>query len=443
MPSLFRTRTLYLAPLLFLTILYAAHRAVLGIHGYVEFDCPPYWPFSVFNPRSATAPQLLTAFVTAVVSWFGVRFVVSRGCRPLEITALAVLLILGSNAVQGIQRGFADPVEGGKPKIQYYHDAKADVSDAATFLRQFNTRQALLRDHGKTHPPGAVLVFHALRLLTGDQPGLIGVLIAVAATALTTGAASLFFSRLLPNADAHYSILLLLVLPAVQIYYCATLDALIAVLLLAAVALWADKDKQPIAIAGACLCVLVTSFLTFGFVWVMPVLAVLSLQQKRWGPFIALLVSLAGFYGILYALLGFNYASALRTASHLENPQGFRLLAEPVSYLFTRLENITEIVAFFGPYLLLLFRRGLVPLRQESPNTFVVLLVATGTLIGLFLTGAYRTGETARVCLFLWPYLLLPVVPLLRDATPREKRLLLLLLFGQALIMQILGAYFW
>ncbi len=67
------------------------------------------------------------------------------------------------------------------------------------------------------------------------------------------------------------------------------------------------------------------------------------------------------------------------------------------------------------------------------------------TLIAMFLSGAYRTGETARACLFIFPFLLFPIALYLDQSKPpaREKNQLAALVFSHAVIMQAAAFYFW
>jgi hypothetical protein len=106
------------------------------------------------------------------------------------------------------------------------------------FLRGFNTIQPTLGDHGRTHPPGAVLLFRSLRDLTSGNPAAISVLIALAASLASACFFRLLLSATLPGVDGTAGAFLFLLLPAVQIYYCASLDAIIASLLLGTVALF-------------------------------------------------------------------------------------------------------------------------------------------------------------------------------------------------------------
>jgi hypothetical protein len=198
--------------------------------------------------------------------------------------------------------------------------------------------------------------------------------------------------------------------------------------------------------AVSTICLVAASFLTFGFVWVLPLL--LMVEVNRWAGRHSLLrlttlfIGLVAFYLALYFFSGFSYIAALRTATHLENPHGFRLLSEPLSYFVTRLEDIAEIALFLGPFLLSILSRSMKRFRREYTHAARLHLTAVATLGALFLTGAYRTGETARACLFIFPYLLLPI--LASAVWERAHRKWILgSVFAQALLMQLLGRYFW
>jgi hypothetical protein len=429
---------------LFVLGLTAFHFGVQFAHKYAAFDAPRWWPLSIFNPRTPTPVNILLAvgvalgFVAAL--W---RLERTQYRRFAEVAVLGLLLILGANAVQGPDHGFVRPTAGGT--IQYYHDALQHSEPSVVFLNEFNRIQPTLGDHARTHPPGAVLLFRALILLTGDSPARISVLIAVSGSLLSAYFFRLLLSAAIPNASANAAVFLLLLLPALQIYYCASLDAVIASLLLGTIGLFCLPSTR-LRIVGSTVCLVTASFLTFGFVWVLPLL--LIVEVNRWEGRRSLLrlaglsAGLLTFYLALYVCCGFSYVAALRTATHLENPQGFRLLAEPLSYFFTRLEDIAEIALFTGPVLLSTLFQNLRRFQREHLLGGRLFLTALATLGALFLTGAYRTGETARACLFTFPYLLLPVL-----ANPvfegHKRKWLMAAVFGQALLMQLLGRYFW
>jgi len=256
-----------------------------------------------------------------------------------------------------------------------------------------------------------------------------------------------------PDLDAArrgHATLLLLLLPAVQVYFCASLDALIAGLLLALIAVYVGEGREAARLAASGALLFAASFLTFGVLWALPVLfAADVLRWRRTRRPVALLrlplvlLGVAAAYGALRAAYGFDYLTALRTASRLENPDGFRGFVEPVSYLFTRLENVAELAAFAGPWLLLWIWRGRGPLRRSAPLGWTLFGAATLTLGAMFLTGAYRTGETARACLFVWPFLLLPALAAPVDADEHDRTTLLWLALGQGLLLQFFGRWFW
>jgi hypothetical protein len=82
--------------------------------------------------------------------------------------------------------------------------------------------------------------------------------------------------------------------------------------------------------------------------------------------------------------------------------------------------------------------------RARSPLNRLTLVAVLSFLLVL-LTGAYRTGETARAALFMVPFLTLPIAK--RVAAMHhgdsEFRILAALVFLQALIMQLVGDFWW
>jgi hypothetical protein len=83
-----------------------------------------------------------------------------------------------------------------------------------------------------------------------------------------------------------------------------------------------------------------------------------------------------------------------------------------------------------------------VPFLRNAALGGRLYLTAVITLGALFLTGAYRTGETARACLFIYPFLLLPI--LAAEYPERQRwRWIFAAVFGQTLLMQLFGRYFW
>jgi len=410
-------------------------------------DVPPKWPVSMFRfmlpGRGGSMWDLVAAAGVLAAFWIVARGPWQAVTRRLSgVILLGMGLIAATNLIHGIDYGLVHPHAD---ELQYYHDA-TEVTSAGQFLGAFNDRQADLGCHSRTHPPGAVLTIYALAGLVGSPWA---VSLAIAALSVTLSA-WFFYGLLVRYVDrdvARLTTLLLLLLPAVQIYYCATLDALIAALMLGV--LWsAVHPRAGVGLAVGIVCFFGASFLTFGACFLAPVIVGFEVVCRRSIVRSALVgLGAAAVYLAMATFGGFDYLSAFRTASALENPGGFLLWADPLSYVMTRLENVAEILLFFGPFLLVLTVRGWKVARADGGyrDLWVLTALGAGTLLAMFATGAFRTGETARACLFIYPYLLLPAAAWLDSwrAGPSEARRLAWLVFGQSLLMQTIGGYYW
>jgi len=417
----------------------------------LRFSLPPLWPISIVQLRPVGAWQLSIALATvalfAVATW---RLVRSR-YRLREVIAFGIALVVATNMIHGWSRGIAAPIaydarSGVFVPIssdgeQLYHDALG-VSNPVQLLREYTDVQLTLHQHSRTHPPGAVLMFYMLIKLLRN-PATIA--IAIAAVALSL---SLYFFRALLTRELNvsagpYVTFLYALVPAVQIYYLANLDAIVATLLLGGVYLFLRPGI--LSMVGSTLFFASGLFLTFASIFALPLVTGFELLRLRTlRRSIALGLSLLAIYGMLYLVFGFNYWASFQIASRYENPRGFRGFAEPINFAFTRLENVAEIALFFGPFLGALLVRHL-RRRRTWPDLDLLFGLAVGTLILMFLAGAYRTGETARSCMYALPYLFLPVAAYLSDRRPSERDQVLLasLVFGQAVAMQLAANYYW
>lgn len=412
-----------------------------------QVDCPRNWPLSMFSLKipGIHEPVAQAGIVVAILAVF--FLVAGRQLHRITehrslLLAVGGLLVLSTNLIHGPTYGLVHPHHDAQ---QYYHDA-AQVSSASRFLEEFNTRQPRLGCHARTHPPGAVLLLHGLRLALGS-PAAVSVAMALAAVAFT----GLFFHGVLAydfdRQTCGYVTLLLLLIPSIQIYYCATLDAIVASCFLGLL-YFIRHPHWAVSVAGSLASLLCASMLTFGACFLGPVLVGIEILTRRSLRRSAAILSGMGlFYATFYLATGFDYIEAFRTASALENPAGFMLVTEPASYVMTRLENVADILWYFGPFLLLLSVCGMRLLWRTKvyPHAAATTVLGLLTLAAMFLSGAFRTGETARACLFIVPYLMLPVAAYLqhRGCTMHDKRVLAWLVFGQCLAMQTLGGYYW
>jgi hypothetical protein len=187
-------------------------------------------------------------------------------------------------------------------------------------------------------------------------------------------------------------------------------------------------------------------FLSFGalFLWLaLPLYEILVRRSLR--GFLTTAGVAIGGYVLLDVATGFNWLESLGRAAKQENPHGFSLFSNPGGYLFTRLEGICEILLFASPLLAVAWWRELRGCAEKD-ELRAASLVGVVTLALMLASGAFKTGETARACLFVYPLLVLPLGRLLTDSARhvvREREALLSSLVLQSLVMQLWGDYYW
>lgn len=404
-------------------------------------DNPPFWPISIFDPIVPGEMALLRAMVVCLGFLLLARVVLRAGplAFPVLLVAAAAAAV-ASNALGGWERGLAGPLDG---PSSYLRDAM-DIRDPGDFLSRFTDLQRTLRTHSRTHPPGAVLVYHGLHRLVPDPAGialLLGILVPALTCAFTYGVARRFTER----PQALLAALVLASVPALQIYSVSSLDAIICAAFTGVLYCFLHPDPR-VRYGGTVLALLAASSLTFAALFLAPVLLGYDLLVRRSVRSVAIaLLGAAAVYLVVYLIADFSWLASFRIASSVENPQGFRLLHSPGAFLFTRLEGIVEILLFAGPVLTLLAARGLGHARAHQRPLFVLVALGALTLLAMFLTGAFKTGETARACLFFYPYLVLPLASLASsDELDAHRQLDLVgLLMAQTLGMQLFGDYVW
>jgi hypothetical protein len=386
----------------------------------------------------------MIGILTAVLFMAALYLLPKFSYRKSLVMLLSFGIVLGSNLTHGVQYGLQKPIDGlGKRTNQYIHDARR-IDGIDTFLPEYPVRQLSLQTHSRSHPPGAILIFYFLDRTVQD-PVLISLIIA-GSSVLITGLALhkllvMFYSKSLSG----YLVFATFLIPAVQIYYLSSLDALIASIMVAYFAFALSETGYLNSLAAA-LFLFLLSMLTFAFVFTIPVVIAYYLfnRQRRNNTFSSLLLFLV-FQVIFWGATGFPYLTSFRVASALENPAGYRLLAAPANFVMTRFEGIFEWLLFGGP---LLIGGTICAMRSRTTRSpFVWLPVYAGiTFLAMLLAGVYRTGETARAVMFLYP-LLIPAVgtlfPSNLDSVHRKTTIFAASLFFQGLLMQFIGNYFW
>jgi len=419
---------------------------------HIEFDCPYYWPVSILNLRLPSVVDLVV--VAAVIAAFFLlfRYLESKRFSLVFAILTGVLLISGLTFIHGRDVGFYAPIAGDARSgvlipystdgQEYFHDA-SKVDDPIDFFRRYNEIQPTLHMHGHTHPPGAILTFYLLIKVLRDPA-----LIAIFMMLVSMTATAFFFHRILRSqfddgTTTRYTTLLLLLLPALQIYYLATIDAVVASLL-AGVLYFFCFGKGTKSIVGATALLTGSFLLTFVSLFILPVLVGFDLIIRRSLKRSAIVIGgMVAAFVLIYLVTGYNAFESFRTASKYENPIGFMLFVDPANYFFTRVEDVAEILFFLGPFLLVLLIRGMRKFRLRPLDVLTAL--GCVTLLAMYVAGAWRTGETARAGLFIYPYLLFPVARYLEEAnTGMQGRLqLAALVFLQAVALQTIGNFHW
>jgi len=423
--------------LLFVLAMAGANLLVHALKSRLDFPAPKYWPMSIFEPRLPTPGQLLPA--AGALLLFIVLWRKRWWRRPVAAIAVAGLLLVALSSLgQGWHGAFVQPVAGAAGNmggIQYWHDA-LELPGFVTAFCEFESIQPGLEMHSGSHPPGAVLIVYALQKAFGT-PGGVGLALFLISGLLAALLLPRLFRLLGAPELAGYGLAAFFLLPAAQIYLAVSMDALVAGLFLGVVVFYLEPGRRAWLLA---LLFLALAFLvTFAALFLPPLLLWWEWRRRR---SLRRSLSLLAALGLLLLLArfgaGMDYLQVLLIASSRENPEGFRLLSEPMTYLVSRFENVAEILLFLGPLLSLYLWRGL---RRGAGAAAGLARAAVAILVALFIAGAFHNGETARGCLFAIP-LLLPAA--LREAPEHEReRVLLPLLFVQGLLMQLFGSFFW
>lgn len=412
---------------------------------------PRQWfPISIFPHSPNLNSSIPYTVIFLVLLFIGVRFI-KQLTVPWALV-LSVFLILFGNLIQGdLSAASIHPFTEGWG--QYYHEA-AKINAPFSWINVFNASQENLLVHSKTHPPFAVLI-HWGFLSLGGLVGLSGAFIVISLTQIPlfyiVAKTVLLRSNINSNKTkdlAKTLTLLYSVIPSVNIYSVICLDALIAVAFLVAL-LGVILTDEKLTITNVTILIVgftLANALTFGGIFLIALLGIVILYRViRSRSYNLLLGGFAcGSFAILFIVganrfLHYDHLQAFFTASHLENPQGFRLLSDPLQYFATRVEGITEILLFLGVGVLAILLHEFPNVIKADRKTAFLSASAIVILLLMFASGAFRTGETARVCLFIYPYLIM----FASRSSHRTLRDMMLWAGIQTVYMQTIGNYFW
>lgn len=365
-----------------------------------------------------------------------------RGFLP-AVAVLASTLWLGLGLTNG---GVAGLIEPFRRDADYQADV-ARFGSIPEIFRTYESRQAGLSLHGRTHPPGAVALLWTLdRLL---QRRLLAVGLAVVLLALAGLLPVQALARAcLDDAGARAAVVLWVLTPAVALYGATCMDMVFALPLIACAAAFARGMRQERraptlawgVASGAALAV--GSLFTFSsaLLAVTLVLAAALVSRRQPGERQRLAALLAATGSVCILLLvalrpaGFDWLACLDTARRIdaaENPAGL----SPSYWVLTRLMGALDVLLLAGPAAAALWLGGLrrrAFIRQEgpevagevSPRLIGVALsrAAAVAVVTFLLLGVYKIGETGRILLFLLPLVPVLAVARLERAWPTPRR---------------------
>ncbi len=402
------------------------------------------FPISVIYPNSFLWSGFVFAFLFLTLGILAFRY--SEKLNIYLLFLMAILLVVLGNLSQGnFDIAFLQPfyLKG----RQYYTDALA-ITDGQVWLRDFSKNLEQFQMHTRTHPPFVTLLHYWILSISNIET------LAMVFFALGSLAFPLFYKILVNlgfgETRRKWMLLLLAVIPSVNIYLLVSIDALVLtstlIFLLGFTRIFHQNKIDAASFLLISSGLILTNLLTFSGLFLFAFLGCISfyfLIRGRWSFVWLSLMSAAVFvlaFTVIYAITGYSQLDTFLSASHSENPDGFRLFHQPFIYLMTRLEDIGEVFLFlsFG-FLAVFFSRKPGTEVFENRTINILFFSAITAISAMLLTGAYGTGETARACLFLVPYFLI----LLKDISSEQFKILFYLCLLQTFGMQMIGNFYW
>jgi methylthioxylose transferase len=292
------------------------------------------------------------------------------------------------------------------------------------FLDRFAELVPALPVHAAGHPPGLLLVMHALHL---DTPARLAAFCIVAG-ALVVPAAYGLARTLAGESQARAATLLLAFSPVSLLFGVTSADAFYA--LLGVLAAWGlVAHRRAVRVAGA-IGLAVASLFAWSLLGAGAWAALTVLLRDGWRRALVLCATcaaaLVAFYALLYAASGFDPIGTLRATE-----QVYRLgIAHTRPYWFWLTGSPTAFLVMAGLPISWAALRALARGRPEAVSIFVVL--------GLAALAGFTKAETERIWLFFAPLVCLAASGILRPG-----RGALALLAAQAVVYQLLVNTIW
>jgi len=414
---------------------------------HISDDIPTYFPISKFRLEASLSGCFYAIPFSLILIWVFKQY---KNFTKTHFWSAAFALLIAGNLMQGsVTEALLDPFTIGDK--QYYHQALM-INNAVEWLSHYNALQTGMLTHSRTHPAFATLVHYFLLNCESGNPSWLSISFVIVSGLTIPLIYNIMREIGVAQLNSGLFSVLLAVMPAFNIYGVVSIDGVIATtvcMCLFGSILITNRGLTTAGLVALGIGLTIVNLLTFAGTFIIALIFILGVKDaflyKNYGMLASWLVSVMFLTIILvgsYLFLSYNHAEAFLTASSLENPDGFLLIADPIRYILTRVECVSEILFMlsFG-VLSLFFSREMLCLKIfdiRNRNTCIP-LAGGSVLLLMFLSGAYKTGETARACLFIYPFIII----LLRKVERRYLLMLIALCGIQTMIMQMFGAYFW
>jgi len=414
------------------------------------YDTPDWFPISELYLTGFHQK----GFVFFVLFWIILPVVLLNIKKLNEVLVIFsgwALIVLGNLMQGGFLKGFLEPFYAAQN--QFYNDATL-VYNWREWLAAFNTNQTLLLGHTQTHPPFAVLLHNIFLSPTNDKLTVLAIGFSV--LSMCTIPLLMIILKLF-QVDVQkrkYILLLFSIVPAINVYSIVCLDSVLlttsTIFLLGIIIILRKPELKILGVALMLAGFITTSLLNYGSLFLLGAGGLLSLYEifkyKKFTILIGLIICVLTFTGLFFIMkyeLHYDYIQSFLTASKQEKILTTATISHFRNYVLTRFEDVSEIALFSSFAVLAIFAMdGLhfKPIKKLfTRDDLIVAYAGIITLLGVFISGAYMTGETTRSCLFIIPFIFM----LLLNKNEHDYKWMIFLAALQTSIMQIFFGFYW
>lgn len=414
--------------------------------------------YAVWKPASLTVRHVAPVCVCAA---FLLAF---RRIRPrlwLTLTVLAVTSFLLSFTVASMNGGIsaiAAPFE--RYGLEYYGDVPF-VKNPADFLRNFSIIRPELSMHGRTHPPGPLLLIWTFWMLTGMNVTAVATCV-VALAACAVIPLYLFVRGIADRDTAFTCASIYIFVPTVVLYNATSMNGVYAMFALTTIWMFRKAmEEHPVRYAVLFgISFALTFFMSYdmanlGMFFVFVFVSSMFDAERRRHVITATSISAStflSFYLILYLATGFNVIAALQDAVvQVRQDLVFMETYTPrAPYWIWRFANPVEVFFYAGiPVTVLFCAAWISRLRRRACKSRQDIYLLAGLVMMIVFNFTYLgKSEMARVSGYYFPFIIAPAAIYLHGISEQtgSYRVVYItagLLLAQTWLMETLLYMYW